>query len=400
MEDYKTKYLSMKQKYLAIKPKIALQQNKNVMYGGVVIPSIESKIFVISSQDMFDCVRQIMKHLNVRSISNPTGTIDSSSIFIGFGIAGNHGRPGGSLTNVSHPYKYVSSHKIAQEEAVWNMIVNKTYLSELFQLINKRYGLKSSGTMTEQGIDFTITKDISSYSSSFSVVVEQQHYRSTSAAAAAAAAAAAPTAAAAADTRLSAPPIVSPTSHPPSSGNLFDEMAFGGICIAFAGAPNANYDTNILKFNPTEIVGHNYSMMRTQNAKARTDFVFFKKCILVALCAILRQMLVNRVTLAIVPKIGAGLYAGEHKGHMNNKLYLLALYYIKRLLPEGSFYHGIYLMDYISSDTIPMSLTTDDLINIDATFPLNDDEKVILQQLANGMPPSPHFITDIMSLPH
>jgi len=228
---------------------------------------------------------------------------------VGILIAGNSGRPGGSIYSSTDILDYKNIHlyhKTQEEQVVSNWlltstrftrfddekIMKETFIREqkkklektknmidildilhmmyLFKTtIHEKWGFKdiSTNTMTIQGIDYTTTTDPYSFASAWVVDFALLSDDYTTA------------------------PVLTEDIYPAT--------------LVFIGGPNAGATR-----------GQTSTTGRTLNKLAAKDYTFFKECLKKALASGLDALIMRGVNIAVIPKVSTGIYAGKHMGNI------------------------------------------------------------------------------------
>ena len=207
-------------------------------------------------------------------------------------VAGNSGRPGGSIGGFNSetgemgdtfvPQELEKHYNGGQEEDIlrtW-LLANQSNQQNEFQKIAQCWGLDKPVTnqnqlITKQGYNYVNTEDSSAYSKPDHFVDDvKMGYWVT---------------------------MPNRQSNPKINGTLSSEIF--QTSLVFVSGPNASLPNP--KHNTT-------SMYRTANIKARTDYNFFKEGIKFALKAGLDKLQENKVKIVILGAISTGIYAGKY----------------------------------------------------------------------------------------
>ena len=129
-------------------------------------------------------------------------------------------------------------------------------------------------------------------------------------------------------------------------GEYYEAWSVDGACLSsngpfnrypafltFVAAPNANPELGRNEFSTTT---------RTFNTTMEHNYTLFKEGVESALRAGLDAMIQNGVEVAVIPKLGCGIYAGKHKGNINDEFIFLVDGVLNEPLPPNGISRGRY----------------------------------------------------------
>ena len=188
-------------------------------------------------------------------------------------IAGNSGRPGGSVGNFGgglNQNSVNSHHRTQEEDMVSNWLLTQYHdrasRAKVFDAtLSRRWGfeLNSKGTMTIQGVDYTVTTKPLDYGDAWTVL----------------------------NTRLCA-----------KSPRGFHAAQSFPAHLVFVAGPNAGARGS-----------KNGSMTRTLNQHTSKDYTLFRACVLETVRSGLDAMAMLETDVALLAMISCGIYAGPHR---------------------------------------------------------------------------------------
>jgi hypothetical protein len=290
---------------------------------------------------------------DVATLAHEYYKLGGSNIRIGSIVAGNAGRPGGATGGkdgvVANAVRF--GHNTMEEDIVSNWLLTstggarnkKTTWDTEFTKIKDRWGLKNpsgdgSDQNTIQGVNFNNKLKPSDYYQAwgpFDVTVSKQIY----------------------------------TGSQPTYDYKTPKIP---ICLVFVAGPNnsiagaPNYMNILTKdirgsTNPTEW----HSVRRTFDGSVKNDYNYYKNGIANAIMAGLDKMIEHKIDVAIIPRVGCGIYAGEWATQINDDF--LGLVQIvasekyknknnKNNKPRTSYFRRISVVDFNRTTLMPEKL--------------------------------------------
>lgn len=236
---------------------------------------------------------------------------------IGALVAGNSGRPGGSVglpENVNH-HEIHAMHRTQEEDIVssWlyaecgNVEDARQRQTDVFRTtIARQWGMlapETSGVRTVQGVNYSTVMDPASYGDAWTVRDAYLCGKS-------------------------------------ANGRTFDLRRRYPATLVFVAGPNAGA-RGATRWSTTE---------RTFHSGAARDYIFFRQAVVEALRAGFDGMALEGVTVALVARVSTGIYSGPHKERISREMPII----ISAILQEPVGPRGETRGQYFDRVVMPM----------------------------------------------